>query len=68
MILSADKDTDRFMLLAFAPKGADMNCKDWASVSLASLNAKGGGKNDSAQYTVDGISFIASVMEKASNF
>ena len=68
MILSAEVDSDRFMLIAFAPKGTDVDCKDWALASLAGLEPKGGGKNDSAQYTADGISSIASVMEKASLF
>jgi alanyl-tRNA synthetase len=68
MILSADLDNDRFMLLAFAPKGVEVDCKEWVLSSLIGLDAKGGGKNDSAQYTVDGISSIPSVMDKAKSF
>jgi len=68
MILSADIDVDRFMLIAFAPKGIDIDCKDWVLSSLSGLDAKGGGKIDSAQYTVDGISSITSVMDKAKSF
>lgn len=69
MIISADPNEDRYMVVSFSPKGFnEIDCKLWALSALEGLDAKGGGKSDSAQYTVEGISSIDSVVAKATIF
>ena len=68
LLVSADKSTDKFMVVAYAPKGVDVDCKAWVSASTEGTGGKGGGKKDSAQFTVPGISKIDGVIEKAKSF
>jgi len=65
-LVSADEDADRYIVLAFAPSSmTEIDCKAWASSAIEGTNGKGGGKKDSAQFTVSGVSSIESVLEKA---
>lgn len=65
-LVSADAETDKFMAIAFAPKGMDdIDCKAWATAATAGTEGKGGGKKDSAQFTVPGVSNVDAVLEKA---
>jgi len=65
MIISVDTDADRFLVLAMAAKGLDVDCKAWCMAVTEGTNGKGGGKKDSAQFTVPDASLVDSVMEKA---
>lgn len=65
MLISADEETDKFMVVAVAPREVDIDCKAWVASACEGTDAKGGGKVDSAQYTVSGISRIEAVMAKA---
>ena len=65
MIVSADADSDKFMVMASAPKGFKaVDCKKWAEACVEGTDAKGGGM----QYTVEGLSSIDSVIAKAQQF
>jgi alanyl-tRNA synthetase len=69
LLVTADADSDRYMVVAFAPKGMkDVNCKEWVSKATEGTGGKGGGKQDSAQSTVPGMSSIEGVLEKARSF
>jgi alanyl-tRNA synthetase len=69
LMVSADVDTDKFMVITFAPKGMEgVDCKAWAAAATAGTDGKGGGKPDSAQFTVPGVSHVDAVMEKAKQF
>mmetsp|Transcript_4063 Transcript_4063/g.8351 ORF Transcript_4063/g.8351 Transcript_4063/m.8351 type:complete len:969 (+) Transcript_4063:85-2991(+) len=68
LMVSADIDADRYMVVAFAPKGVDVDCKAWVAASTEGTGGKGGGKKDSAQFTVPGVASIDSVLEKARIF
>lgn len=69
LIVSADEGADKFMVVAFAPKGmTDIDCNAWVVAATEGTNAKGGGKKDSAQFTVPGLISIDGVLEKARNF
>eukprot|EP00548_Thalassiothrix_antarctica_P014827 CAMPEP_0194176614 /NCGR_PEP_ID=MMETSP0154-20130528/10508_1 /TAXON_ID=1049557 /ORGANISM="Thalassiothrix antarctica, Strain L6-D1" /LENGTH=965 /DNA_ID=CAMNT_0038890877 /DNA_START=150 /DNA_END=3044 /DNA_ORIENTATION=- len=56
MLISGDKESDRIMVIASAPKGMDVNCKDWVDTVTKDLNGKGGGKKQHAQSTLSGYS------------
>jgi len=66
MIVSADEGSNRFMVVANAPKNGDVDCKAWVAAATEGTGGKGGGKQDAAQSTVEGLSLIDSVLEKAS--
>lgn len=68
LFVTADVDADRFMVVAFAPKGSDVDCKAWVAAAVAGTDGKGGGKKDSAQSTVPGVGNIDGVLEKARGF
>lgn len=68
MIISADDDSDRFLVLAMASKGVDVDCKAWCTAAIEGTDGKGGGKKDSAQYTVPSISLVDGVLDKAQKF
>jgi len=69
LMVTADEAADRFMVVAFAPKGMKgVDCKAWVGAATEGLGGKGGGKKDSAQSTVQGVGSIESVLEKARNF
>ena len=54
------------MIVAFAPKGMkDIDRRAWVVAATEGTMGKGGGKADSAQFTVPGVSSIHSVLEKA---
>lgn len=65
-LVSADEETDRYVVLTFAPPSmSGVDCKAWASAAIEGTDGKGGGKRDSAQYTISGVSSIDSVLAKA---
>ena len=69
LLVSADESADRFMVVAFSPKGMkDVDCKAWVLAATEGTNGKGGGKKDSAQFTVPGVGSIDGVLEKARSF
>lgn len=69
LMVSADEAADRFMVVAFAPKGMKgVDCKSWVVAATEGTNGKGGGKKDSAQFSVPGVSLVEGVLEKARNF
>ena len=69
MLVSADESSDRYMVVAFAPKGMKgVDCKAWAAAATEGTGAKGGGKKDSANFSVQGVSTIGGVLEKARSF
>lgn len=68
MLISADEDSDRFLIMAVAPKGLDVDCKAWATAATEGTEGKGGGKKDSCQITVPGVSNVEGVIEKANKF
>mmetsp|Transcript_16885 Transcript_16885/g.34891 ORF Transcript_16885/g.34891 Transcript_16885/m.34891 type:complete len:968 (-) Transcript_16885:289-3192(-) len=65
MLITADVDEDKYMVVTGAPKGMDVDCKAWATAATEGTGGKGGGKKDLAQFQVPGISSIDSVMEMA---
>jgi len=69
LMVSADEAANRFMVVAFAPKGMKgVDCKAWVMAATEGTNGKGGGKKDSAQFNVPGIESIDGVLEKARSF
>lgn len=70
LLVSADEAADRFMVVAFTPKGMNdgPDCKKWVAAATEGTNGKGGGKKDSAQSTVPGVSLIDGVLNKARGF
>ncbi|KAL3914811.1 MAG: hypothetical protein SGILL_005942 [Bacillariaceae sp.] len=68
MIISADADANRFLVLSMAPKGVDVDCKAWCLAATEGTQGKGGGKKDSAQFTVPDVSVVAGVVDKAQKF
>lgn len=69
LLVTADPEADRFMVIAGAPKAMkDLNCKAWIEAATDGLDAKGGGKPDSAQYQVSGVEAVDTVLEKARKF
>lgn len=69
LLVTADEEADRFMVVAAAPKGVkDVDCKAWIAAAVEGLDAKGGGKKDTAQSNVTGVGNIDSVLEKARQY
>lgn len=68
MLLSAEDESDRFLVYAMAPKSVDVDCKAWVTAATEGCDAKGGGKQDSAQSTVPGVTKMDGVLEKAKSF
>ena len=69
LLVTADTDADRYMVIAFAPKGmSSVDCKAWVTAATEGTGGKGGGKKDSAQFTISGVASIESVLEKAKTF
>lgn len=68
MLVSGDADSNRFLVMAMAGKGLDIDCKAWVTAATEGTGGKGGGKKDSAQFTVPDVSQIDSVIEKAKKF
>jgi alanyl-tRNA synthetase len=68
MLVSADEDSNRFLVMTYAPKGVDIDCKAWGTAAMEGTEGKGGGKKDSAQFTVPDISKLEGVIEKAKQF
>jgi len=66
MLVTGDAEADKFMVVAAAPKSMkDFDCKAWVTTVTEGLDAKGGGKKDSAQFQVSSLSNIDSVLSKA---
>ncbi len=69
LLITADEDADKYMVIAFAPKQlSSVDCKAWVTAATEGTGGKGGGKKDSAQFTVSGLSSIEGVLEKARAF
>jgi alanyl-tRNA synthetase len=69
LLVSGDEGSDRILVVAAAPKGMDdVDCKAWVAAVTDGTGAKGGGKKDSAQSTVPGMSHMDSILEKARSF
>jgi alanyl-tRNA synthetase len=69
LLVTAEESSDRFMVIAFAPKGlSDVDCKAWVTAATEGTGGKGGGKKDSAQFTVPGVGAIEGVLDKARGF
>ncbi len=69
LLVTADESTDKYMVIAFAPKGTSIvDCKAWVAAATEGTGGKGGGKKDSAQSTITGVSTIEAVLEKAKTF
>lgn len=69
LLVTADEAADRFMVVAFAPKGMKgVDCKAWVVAATEGTKGKGGGKKDSAQFSVPGCGSIDGVLEKARCF
>jgi alanyl-tRNA synthetase len=67
-LVSGDKESDRILVLAFCPKGLDVDCNAWVAAATEGMGGKGGGKKDSAQSTVEGLVHIESIIDKARSF
>jgi alanyl-tRNA synthetase len=67
-LVSADEDSDRFLVVASAPKGVDVDCKAWADAATEGTDAKGGGKKDNVLLNAQGVGSIESVLEKARQY
>jgi len=68
LLVFADTDSDRLMVAAVAPKGVDVDCKEWVSYATDGTGAKGGGKKDSCQMNVQGTGHANGIFEKAKSF
>lgn len=68
LLVSADTDAGKYMIAAIAPKDLDVDCKAWIAGSTEGVDAKGGGKKDSAQSQVVGLDTIDDVLSKAQSF
>jgi alanyl-tRNA synthetase len=67
-LVSGDKESDRILVLAFCPKGLDVDCNAWVAAATEGMGGKGGGKKDSAQSTVEGLVHIENIIDKARSF
>ena len=65
MLISGDEESDRIMVIATASKGIDVNCKAWVDATIEGTDGKGGGKEDSAQSTLTGMTNMETIMAKA---
>jgi len=68
MLVSADEESNRFLVFAMAPQGVDVDCKAWVTAACEGTDGKGGGKSDSSQFNVPDISLADGVIEKARQF
>ncbi|CAJ1945615.1 unnamed protein product [Cylindrotheca closterium] len=68
LLISADESSDKFLVMTFAPKGVDVDCKAWVTSATEGTGGKGGGKKDSAQFTCSDVSKIDGVIQKAKQF
>jgi alanyl-tRNA synthetase len=68
LLVSADEDSNRFLVYAMAGKGIDVDCKAWVAAATAGTEGKGGGTKATAQCNVPDISLIDGVIEKAKQF
>jgi len=69
LMLSADEDTDKLLVAAYAPKGAkEVDCKAWLSAATQGTEGKGGGKKDMAQFHVPGVSNADMILAQAMKF
>ena len=55
-------------MLLYSKGTSIVDCKAWVAAATEGTGGKGGGKKDSAQSTVSGISSIEAVLEKAKTF
>jgi alanyl-tRNA synthetase len=69
MLISADIEEDKCLVVAYAPKGMDsIDCKAWVTATIAGTDGKGGGKQDSANFQVPGAANADSLVQKAKEY
>lgn len=69
MLVSADDEADKCLVVAYAPKGMDdIDCKAWVMAAIEGTDGKGGGKQDSANFQVPGARNADSLVEKARQY
>ncbi len=68
LMVTADVEADKFMVFATSGGCEDIDCKNWVATATTAMDAKGGGKADSAQFNVPGVHKIDQVLEKARAF
>jgi alanyl-tRNA synthetase len=65
-LISGDTESDKFLVVTFSPSASiPVDCKAWAMASVEGTDGKGGGRPDSAQYTVVGLHHMDVVIAKA---
>eukprot|EP00549_Striatella_unipunctata_P000537 CAMPEP_0118724008 /NCGR_PEP_ID=MMETSP0800-20121206/32315_1 /TAXON_ID=210618 ORGANISM="Striatella unipunctata, Strain CCMP2910" /NCGR_SAMPLE_ID=MMETSP0800 /ASSEMBLY_ACC=CAM_ASM_000638 /LENGTH=979 /DNA_ID=CAMNT_0006632487 /DNA_START=233 /DNA_END=3172 /DNA_ORIENTATION=- len=68
-LVSASIPDDKYMAIAFSPSGMKhVDCKAWAISATEGTGGKGGGKKDSAQFTIPGVASIDAVVAKAKEY
>lgn len=67
LLVSADTEADKCLVLACCAKGVDTDCKAWVEAATDGLDAKGGGKKELATFQLVGSSKAATIMSNASN-
>jgi alanyl-tRNA synthetase len=68
LLISADTDENKILVVAMAPKGVDVDCKAWCAAATEGTGGKGGGKQDGAQFAVPDASLADGIVEKAKAF
>ena len=70
LIISADMEDDKCLVVAYAPKGMSpsIDCKAWVMATIEGTDGKGGGKEDSANFQVPGAAHADSLFEKAMQY
>jgi len=69
-LVSADIEQDKFVAIVCAPKDRNniVNCKKWVTIAIEGFEGKGGGNEESAFYTLNGVSHIDNVLSNAYRF
>lgn len=65
LLVSADPESDKCLVMSCAPKGVDIDCKAWVTTATQGLDVKGGGKKDMATFQLTGASNADAIVAKA---
>ncbi|GMH51224.1 hypothetical protein TrRE_jg13120, partial [Triparma retinervis] len=65
MILTADREGDKYGAFAAAPKKSDVDCKKWMEDTFKDIGGKGGGKKLNATRMIEGVDTIEKALEEA---
>ena len=65
LLVSADAEGDRCLVMSCAPKGVETDCKAWVTNATEGLDAKGGGKKDMATFQLSGAGNADAIVSKA---